>query len=513
MCKLRGQCHLQAYRQWIKSWGRLYKILNKTSMNQLQPKVNRPTFKAGGTPSYLELSDRPSTSPKDTVDSSDRLAADAGDGSIFRESPIQSSTSSTVKAVRQSSTTSQPLPVSNVSLIAQDPDGQVATDTVADVESMATQPPTGATSKKPTERPTVSRENSGKALESYATVIQESSLFLETTVALQQVQSLTMSEETHTSGMSRIAQLPPPSTVSSERYSVIGNVAEDEPLVPQPTGGRRLFLLRNAERIDHRFPGWLDLSVGRNGVYMPYDVNLPTSLPTRSGGYDSFRTDCCITEVGKVSAMMIGRSMLANNLRPDAIIVSPALRCIQTGQSILKMIPSALTMFIEPGLFEYLGWYGKSVPVWMTPAELQANKYHVRYHTPVMNRRQVRRSVGEGISQFYKRCEYVTERLLEDFADSHNILIIAHSLTMDAICGMLSGRNRKDPSLYDLDHMGLYYPYCAFVAFEEWSDGTWHVIYDAIPPLSCCGYSNRINLRFFNRDDPATESTSDSYPV
>jgi ubiquitin-associated and SH3 domain-containing protein len=103
---------------------------------------------------------------------------------------------------------------------------------------------------------------------------------------------------------------------------------------------RRLIVCRHGERCDfcfstHRFH-WLDKAIDEAGRYQPFNLNLPRNLPKRRGGYDSFRHDTPLTEMGYLQAKLIGRAFRDREIKPHHVFVSPSLRCIQTAIGILK---------------------------------------------------------------------------------------------------------------------------------------------------------------------------------
>ncbi|VDP16377.1 unnamed protein product [Soboliphyme baturini] len=218
--------------------------------------------------------------------------------------------------------------------------------------------------------------------------------------------------------------------------------------------------------------------LGIKGEYMPYDANLPVRLPKRIGGRMAYRCDCPITILGRLEAKMIGRALHSKNLLPQRIFVSPAMRCIATARGLLKGLQmSGLRMCIEPGLC----------------------KVDKKY-TPVMTREQVEVCQSERVQQFYERCGKVVRKLLENNADVKSMLLIVHSSTMDAISRELLGHRPEALSRSQMEQMGFYYPYSAFVAFEEQKeDNTWHVIDDALPPLTCRKFSNCVDRAFLDR--------------
>lgn len=41
----------------------------------------------------------------------------------------------------------------------------------------------------------------------------------------------------------------------------------------------------------------------------------------------------------------------------DKVLVSPALRCIQTASAIVRRFKSDVSLCVEPGLFDWMRWY------------------------------------------------------------------------------------------------------------------------------------------------------------
>jgi ubiquitin-associated SH3 domain-containing protein len=74
---------------------------------------------------------------------------------------------------------------------------------------------------------------------------------------------------------------------------------------------------------------------------------------------------------------MIGRGLRMSKVVLSHIFTSPALRCVQTAQGVLKTInQKAAEICVEPGLFEWMAWY-KTPPVWMEPLELRNQGYKI----------------------------------------------------------------------------------------------------------------------------------------
>lgn len=92
---------------------------------------------------------------------------------------------------------------------------------------------------------------------------------------------------------------------------------------------RKLIVVRHGERIDKIFVDWMKRAWNFEGVYKPYDLNMPWYLAERTNNEDYAR-DSPLTEVGYFEAQSVGRSLRAKNISVDEIYCSPAFRCVQT---------------------------------------------------------------------------------------------------------------------------------------------------------------------------------------
>ncbi len=107
---------------------------------------------------------------------------------------------------------------------------------------------------------------------------------------------------------------------------------------------RRVLVMRHAERMDDLFPDWIT-QCHASGHYRPHDLNQvsqlgkckgllqPMKLPVKREPFD-YEFDTPITEMGNVTAQMIGRALLARHMRPGKeVVVVQGLNCLQTSCS------------------------------------------------------------------------------------------------------------------------------------------------------------------------------------
>ena len=67
---------------------------------------------------------------------------------------------------------------------------------------------------------------------------------------------------------------------------------------------------------------------------------------------------------------------------------------------------------MEPGLFEWLGWYQNGLPRFMTPAELRDCGFNIcTTHNPVWSYSKY--NMQETTEQYYERCYQVTKEILK----------------------------------------------------------------------------------------------------
>ena len=118
---------------------------------------------------------------------------------------------------------------------------------------------------------------------------------------------------------------------------------------------------------------------------------MPVSLPRRRNPFRDFLGDSPITEIGASQARLTGEALAANDCLAQYCYSSPALRCIQTAHHLLQGnaslrfaghalqgvrsgmgIEDRVKIRIEPGLFEFLGWYERGLPSFFNPSETTA---------------------------------------------------------------------------------------------------------------------------------------------
>uniref|UniRef100_A0A671S9Y5 Ubiquitin-associated and SH3 domain-containing protein B n=1 Tax=Sinocyclocheilus anshuiensis TaxID=1608454 RepID=A0A671S9Y5_9TELE len=249
---------------------------------------------------------------------------------------------------------------------------------------------------------------------------------------------------------------------------------------------RTLFVCRHGERMDVVFgKHWITQCFDAKGRYVRSNLNMPTSLPARSGGYRDYDKDCSITVFGSTQAHLVGEALLESHTVVDFVYCSPSLRCVQTAHNILKGKTDGKTKIrVEPGLFEWTKWVsGTSLPAWIPPADLAAANLSVdttyRPHIPVS-----KLTVSESYETYISRSFQVTREILSECNNLGNtVLIVAHASSLEACTRQIQGLTPQNSK--DFVQVVRKIPYLGFCACEEMGEtGVWQLVDPPILPLT-----------------------------
>ena len=172
-----------------------------------------------------------------------------------------------------------------------------------------------------------------------------------------------------------------------------------------------------------------------------------------------------------------------------------------SGHAVMKgMMQSKLKMRVEPGLFEWLGWY-KERPEWMTHQELISAGYSIdTSYTPVMREKELRdKKVEErrNPTAHYDRMELTCRLISQKHADGGTVLIIGHGTTMDAAFRSFLDIPIPGKTITRkfLDKIGDHFPYCSIIGIEPAED-LWKIIPNLLPNITQYDYSNRVDFHY-----------------
>ncbi|XP_073696643.1 ubiquitin-associated and SH3 domain-containing protein B [Garra rufa] len=250
---------------------------------------------------------------------------------------------------------------------------------------------------------------------------------------------------------------------------------------------RTLFVCRHGERMDVVFgKHWITQCFDAKGRYVRSNLNMPQSLPPRSGGYRDYDKDCPITVFGSTQARLVGEALLESQTVVDFVYCSPSLRCVQTAHNILKGLQKdgKTKIRVEPGLFEWTKWVsGTSLPAWIPPADLAAANLSVdttyRPHIPIS-----KLAVSESYETYISRSFQVTREILSECNNLGNtVLIVAHASSLEACTRQIQGLTPQNSK--DFVQVVRKIPYLGFCACEEMGEtGVWQLVDPPILPLT-----------------------------
>ncbi|XP_050524014.1 protein UBASH3A homolog [Daktulosphaira vitifoliae] len=269
-----------------------------------------------------------------------------------------------------------------------------------------------------------------------------------------------------------------------------------QPDSPKGRNPRKMYICRHGERIDFTFGTWIPYSFDSEGKYIRKDLNMPSDVPQRRDYPNSFQTDTPLTCVGEYQAKLTGWGMKAANLTKDIkhIYCSPSLRCVQTCHNILVGldIEKQVSICIEPGLFEWLGWYSRSgLPKWMTYEELITAGFNINSnYVPIISLSLLIENMSETIEQYYLRCDTVVQALIKTTENkTGDLLLVAHACSLDSLSRSLL--HKLPRSKHNFIKTVKHIPYCGLVALMTDGNNDWSFIEPPVPPLT-----NSINKRF-----------------
>ncbi|VDK18894.1 unnamed protein product [Anisakis simplex] len=129
--------------------------------------------------------------------------------------------------------------------------------------------------------------------------------------------------------------------------SIIAQMIENLRLKQIRDQDARVVLIRRGETVTDVFPDWTKNAFNQNGEYVPFDLNMPSSIRRRER-IDDFLLDPPLTNIGAHLSRQLGLSMVTEV--PTVIYTSPQVADIQTGRKLLEGIPVGVGWNIEPGL-------------------------------------------------------------------------------------------------------------------------------------------------------------------
>lgn len=272
----------------------------------------------------------------------------------------------------------------------------------------------------------------------------------------------------------------PRQSKSQRKENLSRNLSAEKSVPPEvvESNGKRLFVVRHGERVDFTFgSSWIQRCFDAQGNYCRFDMNMPQSLPQRKGSPQSFVDDSPLTVQGLFQAKLLGETMSEKKITFSHVYCSPALRCIQTADSILSGLGISRAIRIEPGIFEWMVWHQTGLPVFMTPEELISAGYNIDIsHQPIWNTFDIK----ETISDYYDRCHKATSTIAErHHNDGSNILLVSHKGSVDVCIRQLTANSKL--TLTAFRERVSKVPYCAVSCCLQNPDGKWKLVSPGLP--------------------------------
>lgn len=223
------------------------------------------------------------------------------------------------------------------------------------------------------------------------------------------------------------------------------------------------------------------------GRYKRFDSELPKSLPARSAGHQQYAEDSPITEKGLGLAVKSGENLRKKGIKIDVIYASPAFRCVQTAQGILKGLNDPnVRVRVEPGLFQWTHWCKRGIPVWIRPEELQAGGYSVDT-TYQMIDSPTDFDMSETLADYYERSFKLVKNILKKHS-KETILLVAHAGSLDTLTRQLCGGQPLEREAFSkVLHKTSYLSCCEA---DEQPDHSWKFMGSPIPLLVYTGLDN-----------------------
>ncbi|KAL3856218.1 hypothetical protein ACJMK2_010995 [Sinanodonta woodiana] len=246
---------------------------------------------------------------------------------------------------------------------------------------------------------------------------------------------------------------------------------------------RKLYVMRHGERIDFIFGrDWCEKCFDASGNYKRIDLNMPKTILKRNNFLDNVK-DAPLTTIGQMQTLITGEFLQENGTVINHVYVSPAFRCVQTATGILKGLGVSLPLHIEPGLFEWMGWYQLGLPKWFTPQELQQHGFNVdTSYVPYISGPKL--DYDETIELYYKRSGEIAKKILKKHElDGGNVLIVGHAGTLDVCTRHVLGKSPRSSS--EFHDICPKVPYCGMcVCQEDMHSKKWSLQQDFVPPLT-----------------------------
>jgi broad specificity phosphatase PhoE len=209
----------------------------------------------------------------------------------------------------------------------------------------------------------------------------------------------------------------------------------------------RVIIMRHSERLDFvlRNSNWPQEAF-INGVYSPNVTQMPTVLPTRANPHE-YSLDTPLSRHGKAHAYHTGEFFRSLGLIPHRVYTSPAMRCVQTADSVLEGLGrrERAPLRIDLALHEPTK---RQLPLQSAQFFSSAGFFvDLQYH-PVLSPSNNSIIVRESRLAYYKRMYAVLKRITQKLISQNmkvsvspvppTILIVTHRPCVTLLAAMLN---------------------------------------------------------------------------
>lgn len=168
----------------------------------------------------------------------------------------------------------------------------------------------------------------------------------------------------------------------------------------------------------------------------------------------------------------------------EFVYSSPAFRCIQTADAVLKGLqaPDSLKICVEPALYERCG-HNTKTPQFFTVHELKNAGYNIDVgYVPLLAYQELvdKQKAYENLEAFYERNHRVSDHAVK--LSSANILIVAHAANLETNSRLLL--RGRPMSLQSMRELVEKIPYTSLLPLEKCDSGEWVIGKPLVLPLS-----------------------------
>ncbi|KAJ3648287.1 hypothetical protein Zmor_020101 [Zophobas morio] len=226
--------------------------------------------------------------------------------------------------------------------------------------------------------------------------------------------------------------------------------------------------MRYGERADNAFGDWTSHCFDKNGNYFQMDLNMPETVPKRSGGYNAYLKDSPLTKIGIFQAQLTSEAFKKAQINVSHVYCSPSLRCIQTCHAFLEGCgKNDLKIKIEPGLYVWWAFFGDNLPKWLTPEELTTWGYNIDLEYQPIISIDALGGKKETYAEYCSRSLVVSTEAMNAHSQG-NVLFVAHGCTV-AVCSWELTGKKTELTQETLD-VEVEVPYCGFIEVSQCGD-------------------------------------------